>query len=320
VSANNYTLYRRLGHGAMAEVFLARREDGERVALKRMMPHLLENQAVRRRFEDECALALHLEHPNIVRAFEQAMVGDGLYLVFEYIDGVTLSEIMALPAAKSGAPFLPSALYMVDGLLAALHYAHTLRGAEGSPLALVHRDVSPSNLLLSGDGEVKLIDFGVATGKEHTDLTAPGALIGKLGYLAPEMIRAEPVDARADVFSAGVILFQLITGTHPFGDSPTEIVEQVATGQARSASEAAPWVSAPLAAALASALAGRPADRFASAAALRSALLTAGSDEETHRRGRADVGALVRRLNVSERGEECATVTVTVTRTRTRGM
>ena len=217
-----YRLIRDLGIGGMARVSLATLEGpagfSKHYVVKRILPEFVRNPQFARMFANEARVAAMLDHPNIVRVFEFEKDSGNYYLVMEYVDGASLDQI-ARAARKGGVPLGPDFAVEVGLPLArALAYAHALKLPDGRPLDLVHRDVSPGNVLISRDGAVKLTDFGVV--KSSITTTVAGAVKGKLSYMSPEQISGQRVDHRSDLFSLGVVLYEVTTGLRLFrGDS-----------------------------------------------------------------------------------------------------
>jgi serine/threonine protein kinase len=215
----SYRLQRRIGRGGMAEVWRAewRRSDGtrERVALKRILPGLCERRDVLDMFLTEARLAMRLAHPKIVRTVDAGEVEGQPYLAMELIAGIDLNALWRAAPDPLPIGFVVS---VVKDICRALGYVHRLRDEHDVPLGLVHRDVSPSNVMMARDGSVKLLDFGVAKalGVATLDVTRAGVLKGKFGYMAPEQIRGKGYDQRADVFAAGVVLHELLANRRLF--------------------------------------------------------------------------------------------------------
>jgi serine/threonine-protein kinase len=212
----SYSLFRRLARGGMAEVFLARQRhlDGydRRVAVKRILPHLSDSADFVRMFLGEARLAARLTHPNIVHIYDFGKFGDEYFIAMEYVDGVHAGQL--IKHAKTE-PLPPVFIARIGAdAAAALHYAHNFTDADGKPLRLVHRDVSPPNLMVSYDGVVKLVDFGIAKATAVENLTNPGTVKGKYAYMSPEQTTARTLDGRSDVFSLGLVLWELIAGRH----------------------------------------------------------------------------------------------------------
>ncbi|OGQ17824.1 MAG: hypothetical protein A2138_10635 [Deltaproteobacteria bacterium RBG_16_71_12] len=223
-----YVLLRRLGRGGMAEVFLARQEGpgdfAKTVVVKRMLPHLVENKRFVEMFLREAKVAARLNHPNVVQIFELGQDGDSYFLAMEFIDGITLHRLAKRAWLQRRA--LPTEVIvraMADVALG-LHHAHTLLDEEGRPAGLVHRDISPDNLMMTRDGITKVLDFGVAKSTaQRGPVTKTGELKGKIPYMSPEQIQGHPVDQRSDLFSLGVTFYWLLAGKRPF-DGATEVL------------------------------------------------------------------------------------------------
>lgn len=226
-----YEILGKLATGGMAEVFLARAGTSETVVvLKRILPHLAEDAEFVRMFRDEAHLALRLRHPNIVRAIDIGE-GDEHFFTMEYVHGEDLRGIVDAARARGENIPLPHILTIALGLTAALHHTHEQTDEHGRPLHIVHRDVSPTNVLVGYDGTVKLVDFGVAKAAAGTHVTRAGTLKGKLAYMSPEQCRADEVDRRSDVFSVGILLYELTTLTRLFtGDNDIAVLHEVMQG------------------------------------------------------------------------------------------
>ena len=227
----------------MAEIFLARLpgvgiEGFEKlVVLKRILPQHALDPELLRMFIDEARLSATLTHPHVTEVYDVGSDDDAPFFAMEYVHGANVREMLRAQSRKTGrecaALPLEHAIAIVAGAAAGLHYAHERTGPGGEPLAIVHRDVSPSNVLVSYDGAVKLSDFGIAKWAYQRTRTQEGTLKGKFAYMSPEQCRARPVDRRSDVFALGSILYELTTGTAPFaGASDLDILNQIATGRA----------------------------------------------------------------------------------------
>jgi serine/threonine-protein kinase len=226
----------------MAEVWRAFAvfENGDRhpVAIKRVLPQLGGDPLYRRMFEDEARLGMLLRHPNIVRVYDARDIGGTWIMIMELVDGITLKALLdlAVERAASGPPDRPgglpvaASLFVARGLCEGLAYAHVAEDADGRHLGIIHRDVSPHNLLLGKDGAVKLTDFGLADARTHKAGTGPGGVVGgKLGYLAPEVVAQATPTPRIDVFAAGIVLWEMLTGRRLFQrSSDVETVRAVA--------------------------------------------------------------------------------------------
>ncbi len=212
-----YLLLRRFSVGGMAELFLAlHREDREQrpLLVKRILPQLATRSDVVRMFLDEGRLTSHLHHENLVQVFDVGQVDGTPFIVLEYVDGMPLSELLRRQPGKR----IPNALacWLLAEICAGLAYAHERTDLEGNPLGIVHRDVSPDNILLSRGGEVKLVDFGIAKAASQLARTRPGQVKGKLAYMSPEQLRNSRIDARSDLFSLGLVLYEATVGRRAF--------------------------------------------------------------------------------------------------------
>jgi eukaryotic-like serine/threonine-protein kinase len=219
-SIGKFQIVGQLGRGGMADVFVCRLQGiggfDKEVVLKRIIPERAGDPHFVKMFLDEARVVANLNHPNIVQVFE---IGeqDGIpYMAMEYVKGVTLSMIIREAARQHKINYGHCAT-LIAGVCDALEYAHNANGPDGEPLGLVHRDVTPGNIVVSREGTPKLLDFGVARARGRLAQTEAGTIKGKLRYMAPEQISQGPLDARADIFSLGVCLFEITTGQHPFG-------------------------------------------------------------------------------------------------------
>jgi serine/threonine protein kinase len=219
-----YHVEAKLGTGGMAEVYAARREGphgfSKRLAVKRILPTAADDDAFVAMFIEEASLAARLSHPNIVQVFDFGDDHGELYLAMELVEGTSLGRLLRAAAARKETLPLNVALYLIAQAARALDYAHKLRGAQGEPLGLVHRDVSPGNLLLTRTGHLKLADFGIActlSGERHT---GDNDLRGKLGYMSPEQVQGRPLDGKSDVFTLSVIMAELLIGQPLFAGGP----------------------------------------------------------------------------------------------------
>src|SRR5246127_1280794 len=210
-----FEIVRRLGAGGMAEVFLAKKRGAEGtykiLALKRILPTHGGWRRFRAMFIEEAHLATRLNHPNVVQVYEFQDFGDeGLLLAMEHVEGCDLGRLMAGARTKGNQipPWI--AAWIIAEAAKGLHYAHEKKDEAGQPLEIVHRDVSPQNILLSFEGAVKIADFGIASAKLFSE--EAGVLKGKFGYMSPEQARAEKVDRRSDLYALGVIFWEILTG------------------------------------------------------------------------------------------------------------
>src|SRR6266545_1152051 len=207
-----YLLVERLSRGGMGEIFLARHGLSgfeKLVVIKKVLPHLAADREFLTRFIDEAKVAVNLQHANVAQVYEVGRVNDEYFLALEYVSGSDLRATMALLAARRQAMPVELALFIAREAANGLAYAHRRTDAAGASLALVHCDISPPNLMLSFEGEVKIIDFGIARSRRRMTETNPDRGFGKFGYLAPEqLLKGYVVDHRTDVYALGVVLFE----------------------------------------------------------------------------------------------------------------
>ena len=291
-AAARYHLVSPIGRGGMAEVLLALMDAGggfsKVVVLKRIWPDLATDPDFVTMFHDEARLAIRLNHPNVVQTHEVIEAGTNLAIAMEYLHGQPLTTV--LNRVGPGELSLGLRLRVLVEALAGLHYAHELTDYAGKPLGVVHRDVSPHNVFVTYDGQIKLMDFGVAKTAAAAHRTRPGALKGKLVYMAPEHFRSEPVDRRADVFAVGVMLWELLAERRLWhGMAEAHIVHHLAAGVAMPALP--PDICRPplLDAICARALAVNPGERYATAAELEvdlQAVLVGEADSHARTLGR----------------------------------
>ena len=266
-----YEILERIAAGGMAELYKARRSGVEGfekiVAIKKILPHLADNEEFITMFADEAKLAAQLNHPNIVHIFDLGKIeAGGYFIAMEFVEGRELRAILQ-SAREIGAPLpLPLAVYIASKVASALDYAHRRRDAEGKELSIVHRDVSPPNILISYEGDIKLCDFGIAKAASKAAHTQSGALKGKVQYMSPEQAWGWPIDSRSDLFSLGVVLFEMLTEQKLFrGDTDLGVLEKVRAAQVVAPSTVNPEVPKNLDLIVLKALAREPDDRYASA-------------------------------------------------------
>jgi eukaryotic-like serine/threonine-protein kinase len=265
-----YRVIERLASGGMAEVFLAENAGIEgfkkRVAIKRVLPHLSEKKKFIKMFLDEARLSAHLSHSNVAQVFDIG-VGENVYfIVMEYVDGADLKAVIEF-MKNARRPFpVESACFIVEKLCEGLTYAHELQGPDGLPLKIVHRDMSPPNVLITKYGEVKIVDFGLAKATSQLEKSEPGIIKGKFSYLSPEAATGSEVDQRTDVFAVGIILWELLAGRRLFvadNDFATvKMVQMAAVPPIRQCNPAVPPELEPI---IARALARDPMARYPSA-------------------------------------------------------
>ena len=292
----NYEPLLQLATGGMATVYVARQSGAagfERlVVVKRVHPHLLSNRECSDMFRDEARLAAMLHHPNVVAVTDVVESEGELFLVMEYVDSVALSTLLKTSVDRKER--LPPAVVvriLVDAL-AGLHAAHEANDMRGNRLEIIHRDVSPQNVIVGSDGSSRLIDFGVAKARHRLTETKSGSLKGKYGYMSPEQAKAQPVDRRADLFSAGVVLWETLTGARLFrGDNEFDTIRRIAEEPVPAPSALAPAVPRGVDAVVMKSLARDRNARFQTASEFIEALEAACLPAPTR-----DVGAVVRKL------------------------
>ena len=273
-----YQLVDRVAIGGMAEVFKAKRAGVEGfekiVAVKRILPHLSENKEFLDMFVDEAKMVAGLAHPNIVQIFDLGRIEKSYYIAMEYVHGRDLRTIMRRARDKGLRMPLDLSLRVVGQVCGALEYAHRKKDDKGRPMQIVHRDVSPQNILISFEGDVKLVDFGIAKAATKASNTDRGALRGKLLYMSPEQAWGRPIDRRSDVFSLGIVLYEMVTETKPFVGAGTEvsILELVRQCVITPAREINPRVPEALDRVIMKALAREPDERYQDAGQMQRGL------------------------------------------------
>lgn len=266
-----YELLRRIAVGGMAEIFLAR-ETGlagfERlVVVKRVLPSLTEDMDFIDMFLDEARLAARLTHPNIVHIYELSEERGAYYIAMEYVAGGDLHE---LGGRRKGALLpLADSLYIISEVCAGLQFAHALAGPDGEPLGVVHRDVTPKNVLLSVDGVVKVVDFGIAKARAKLSVTRPGDIKGTFSYMSPEQARGEQVDRRADIYAVGALTYRLVTGTPAYPQIGDSLLSAVRASQFVRPRKVNPNIPPQIEEVILRAMAFDPKDRFPTCGALR---------------------------------------------------
>jgi len=299
-----YRVFEQIGVGGMATVHRAETTiDGETmiVALKRLLPDLARDTSYVRRFVDEARLGQRLRHANIAKTFDVGCEGSTHYIAFEYVRGPTLLRL--LQRAKHEHIPIYIALHVMTQVARALAYAHGLREENGEPLRLIHRDIAPSNIIISETGATKLIDFGVAKSSAAHVRTAVGSVIGKLGYVAPEYLRVNgQLDARVDLFSLGVVAYELLTMRKLFDVDDIRTAEHLRRCEIDPPSSLNPCVPPDLDDIVMTALERDPNNRWQNAFAMFTAL-----SNLTHETGLAihdrDVAEWVAKVNLAEPAE-----------------
>lgn len=272
-----YLLLERVSVGGMAEVYKAKEygvEGFERtVAVKRILPHVAEDDEFIAMFKDEAKIAVQLSHGNVAQIYNLGNEQDSFYIALEYIAGRDLRAIFQ-KGQQAGSPMpVPQVCYVIMKICEGLDYAHNKKDKYQRPLNIIHRDVSPPNILVSFEGEVKLIDFGVAKAAGRASRTQAGILKGKFGYMSPEQVRGMPLDRRSDVFSVGVVLFETLTGTRLFqAETDFATLEKVRAVDVPRPTSLNPNIPKPLENIIYKALAREPEQRYQSAIELHDEL------------------------------------------------
>ncbi|XXV21773.1 serine/threonine-protein kinase [Sorangium sp. So ce1182] len=304
-----YRLIAKLGQGGMAEVFLAAHRGPlgfeKLVVIKRLKPGIATEPEVNAMFLDEARLAARLNHPNVVQTYECGQIDDQYYIVMEYLEGHSLDRI-----CRKIDPSRHRAVYLaiLSDALAGLHYAHDLMDFNGQPLHVVHRDISPHNIFVTYDGQAKVVDFGIAKWATRDADTSTGVVKGKIRYMAPEQALATMVDRRADVFSMGLIFWELVVGERFWGDlSDVQILQRLTFGEIPQLRERWPAAPEALDRICSRALAMAPEDRYATAAQMRedveAYLATMG-----RRPSSAEIGRLIGETFANRRAEVRAAI------------
>ena len=279
-----YRLTSRVATGGMAEVYVGRQisadgQFGPMVAVKRLLPHLVKDSAIVRMFLNEARITAQIHHPNVVTIFELGQVEGEPFIAMELLEGRTWAELRQRAAENGKRMPAGVALRVLTEACRGLDAAHRAVDEEGKPLALVHRDFTPDNIHVGVRGEVKVIDFGIARTTAWGAGTEPGTLKGKFFYMSPEMITAKPVDHRADIFAAGVMLYEQLCGRRPFtGNSIDEVVIRIAREDPALPSTHDPAVPKALEAICLRAIAKEPRNRFQTLAEFVDAMEAVGGD------------------------------------------
>ncbi|MBK8171585.1 MAG: serine/threonine protein kinase [Sandaracinaceae bacterium] len=277
MAEQRYRVIERLEAGGMAEVFLGEAQGAQgfkkRVAIKRVLPHLAQNKRFISMFLDEARLGARLNHANIVTCFDIGAADNTYFIVMEFVDGANLKTIME--TVRKQGKFVPvkEAVFICMEACRGLSYAHELTDDDGNPLHIVHRDISPPNIMITKRGEVKVADFGLAKASTQLEKTDPGVVKGKFSYLSPEAAQGVDVDARADVFAMGIVLWEMIAGKRLFlGETDYQTVKLVSDARIPSLRPMNSGVDADFEVVLHKCLARDPKDRYQSAAELGDAL------------------------------------------------
>lgn len=302
-SIGRHELVTSLGEGGMAKVYLALQrgafDSAKLIVIKQIRPEFASDHDFLAMFVDESRIALRLNHPNVIHTYEVIAEHPDYYLTMEYLEGQTLLQLVRR-VGRETFPLLEH-VWILSQVLAGLHHAHELRDLDGTPLGIVHRDVSPSNIFVTATGEVKLLDFGIAKAAGAVSLTQQGVIKGKLGYAAPEQCLAQPSDARSDIYAVGVMLWEAIACRRRMaGESNMAALQARVTDGEPPIEEVVPEVAPELAAACRKALARDPRQRYRSALEFQKALEAFLEQHQSTSSLSERVGALVREHFASE--------------------
>jgi serine/threonine protein kinase len=269
-SIGEFELLYRIAFGGMAELFAARRRgSSEVVALKRILPELAGDRVFVDMFLDEARIAATLDHPNIVKVHETGSADGQHFMVMEHLVGRDLAAVTRGLRERAEAMPEAAAIRIIADAARGLHHAHEMKDPGGEPLRIIHRDVSPRNIFLTAAGAVKILDFGIAKARDRLSVTRTGTVKGKFPYMSPEAIRDEELDRRTDIFSLGVLLWELTTGLRLFtGATDYEILRRVLNRPVPRPSEVSQGYRPELEAVVMRALAKQRDRRYPTAAAL----------------------------------------------------
>jgi serine/threonine protein kinase len=269
-----YTIVDELARGGMAQLYIARREGAREICvLKRLLGELETDEVAAKRFQREAVVAQCLEHPNIVRTLDAGFEGGVFCIASEFIAGLSLETIITKRREAGARMPVEIAVGIARRVLDALAYAHEVKDREGRALEIVHRDLSPRNILVSYAGEVKIIDFGVVHGRIDEFKTAPGVVVGSLEYMSPEQALTHPIDRRSDIYTLGVVLYEMLSGRPMVKDEKLmDLLSSIVRDEPQPITAFVPELPKSVAAALHKALAKSPDQRFSTAGEFRAAL------------------------------------------------
>jgi serine/threonine-protein kinase len=278
--AQQYRPVFKLDSGGMAEVYVAEAVSLEgfkkKVAMKRILPGLLRNERFVRMFLDEARLSMQLNHANVVSVFDIGKTDNTYFIVMEYVEGTNLKSLLEWQSRRGQILPIATTVWIINEILVGLAYAHGLTDPEtGKRFGIIHRDISPPNILISWNGEVKLTDFGLAKATTQLESTEPGVVKGKFAYLSPEAANAQPIDQRTDIFAVGILLFEMLSGRRLFlGENDWQTIENVRAARAPDLRALNPEVTDALQAIVNKALARHPAERYSAASDFADDLVT----------------------------------------------
>ncbi len=261
-----YQLLQKIAVGGMAELYRAKvtRAHGfeKLVAIKKILPHLTDQGNLVKAFIDEAKLAAHLQHENIVQIYDFGSIDGEYFIAMEYLFGKDLRKLTD-KAQKSAVPLgLENILYIISLICAGLDYSHNLKDLQGEPLNIIHRDINPQNIFLTYEGQVKIIDFGIAKAASHNSTTHEGLIKGKLAYMSPEQATGKTIDHRSDIFSTGIIFYELLAGRRMFEGETMQVYSKVREAQYEPLNKLVPDLPAKLHEVVEGALAKDPDQRY----------------------------------------------------------
>ena len=261
-----YQLLQKIAVGGMAELYRSKvtRAHGfeKLVAIKKILPHLTDEGNLVKAFIDEAKLAAHLQHENIVQIYDFGSIDGEYFIAMEYLFGKDLRRLIH-KARKTAVPLgLENTLYIICRICAGLDYSHNLKDLQGKPLNIIHRDINPQNIFLTYEGQVKIIDFGIAKAASHNSTTHEGLIKGKLAYMSPEQATGNPIDHRSDIFSTGIIFYELLAGRRMFEGETMEIYSKVREARFEPLDKLIPDLPAKLYEVVERALAKEPDQRY----------------------------------------------------------
>lgn len=271
-----YEIVDKIAAGGMATVYLARMQGPQGfskiVALKLMHPHLAEDEHHVVMFMDEGRLSARFTHPNLVSVFDYGELDAYRFMAMEYHHGLTLAHLWKHLRAKKEPMSLALTLHILRETLQGLDYAHNLQDEEGSPLEIIHRDVSPENILLTTQGSVKVLDFGIALDNARRAVSRTGIVKGKISYMSPEQVTGKALDRRTDIYATAVMAYELISGKHLFGDGSTEEIRRRIQNSTKLPIKKGDLPNAQMDALLRAALAHNPDERYKTASCFKDAV------------------------------------------------
>lgn len=230
-----YLLLESIAMGGMSQLYRAKITGAEGfeklIAIKSILPHLCGEKDLVTAFIDEAKLAALLNHQNIVQIYDFGLMENSYFIAMEYLIGKDLRHTFSKSKEKNTSLGLERSLYIASRTCAGLDYAHKLTDFQGKPLNLIHRDISPQNILITYEGEVKIVDFGIAKAALQDTVTQNGLIKGKVAYMSPEQASGAKIDHRSDIFSAGILLYEMVTGKRMFAGEPLQVLERVRRGE-----------------------------------------------------------------------------------------